>query len=152
VTGVDDGFNNIPQRTTRVTHTVSGSDYDGVVVDDVTVTALDDEEVLEISIRAVEPLVVEGAPVQFRLTATPTPAVDLVVAIAVADPDGILAEAAPTEVMIPANQSTLMFELDTDDDEVDALKVTVTEGTIRVQSEGGGDGDPFTSRLWDRMG
>jgi len=59
----------------------------------------------------------------------------LMVAIAVADPDGILAEAAPTEVMIPANQSTFMFELETDDDEVDELNATVTV-TLEEPSDG----------------
>jgi len=82
--------------------------------------------VIEISIRAVEPSVTEGAPVQFQLTATPTPASERVVAIAVDAPDGILAETAPTTVRIAANQSTFMLELETDDDRVDELDATVT--------------------------
>jgi len=125
VTGVDDNVINDPARTTRVTHTVSGGGYSNIVMEDVRVTAVDDEMVA-ISIRALEPSVIEGAPVQFRLTAMPTPITDLTIAIAVADPDGVLAEVAPTEVTIPANQSTALVELETDDDEANELNATVT--------------------------
>jgi len=124
VTGVNDAIDNDPDRTTQVTHRVSGGRYDDVVIDLVRVTVVDDE-VVAIAIRALEPSVMEGVPVQFQLTAIPTPMADLVVAIAVADPDGILTDTAPTEVTIPANQSTFLFELATDDDEVDELDATV---------------------------
>jgi len=91
----------------------------------VTIAAVDDEDVT-ISIRALEPSVIEGEPAQFQLTMAPAPATDLVVAIAIADPDGVLAETAPTEVRIEANQTTLMLELTTDDDRIDELDATVT--------------------------
>jgi len=125
VTGVDDNALNDPARRTRVTHTVSGGNYGGIVIDDVSVTAVDDE-VAAISIRAVETSVIEGAPVQFRLTVTPMPTADMVIAITVTDPDGVLVEAAPTTVAIEANQSTTLLELATDDDGVDELDATVT--------------------------
>jgi len=90
------------------------------------VTAPTTEEDVAVSIRAVEPSVIEGEPAQFQLTAVPTPTADLVVAIAVADPNEVLMDTAPTEVTIPANQSTALIELETDDDEVDELDATVT--------------------------
>jgi len=134
VIGVNDDIDNSPHRTARVTHTISGGGYDGIDVDPVSITAVDDE-VVAIAIRALEPSVIEGEPVQFQLTATPASAVDLVVAIAVADPDGILADTAPTEVMIPADQGMFVFELETHDDEVDELDATVTV-TLEEPSDG----------------
>jgi len=133
VTGIDDHALNAPPRSTQVTHTVSGGGYNGITVENVSITTL--EEVVAISIHAVELSVTEGTPIQFQLTATPTPIADLVVPVTIADPDGVLAEAAPTEVMIPANQSTFMLELDTDDDEVDELNATVTV-TLEEPSDG----------------
>jgi len=90
------------------------------------VTAPTTEEDVAVSIHAVEPSVIEGEPAQFQLTAVPAPRTDLVVAIAVADPNEVLMDTAPTEVTIPANQSTALIELETDDDEVDELDATVT--------------------------
>jgi len=43
VTGIDDAIDNDPDRTATVTHTVSGSDYNGVEARSVRVTATDDE-------------------------------------------------------------------------------------------------------------
>jgi len=135
ITGVNDAIDNIPNRETRVTHGVSGGGYEDVVIEAVTITIVDDEDVV-ISIRTLEPVVIEGELAQFQLTMAPAPATDLVVAIAVADPDGVLAEAAPTEVRIEANQTTLMFELATDDDRIDELDATVTV-TLEETPDGG---------------
>jgi len=90
------------------------------------VTAANTQEDVVISIRAVERSVIEGESAQFQLTAAPAPRTDLVVAIAVTDPHGVLTDTPPTQVTIEADQTTLTLELETDDDDIDELDATVT--------------------------
>ena len=76
VTGVNDNIDNVPNRTSLITHTASGSGTDyasGVTVDGVMVTAIDDEESAAAAVTVAitgpsGPLVAADGPIDLTIT------------------------------------------------------------------------------------
>ncbi len=98
----------------------------GTPVAPATLALEDDDEATEITIAAVSDTVVEGASVEFTLTASPAPATSLTVNLSSSGGDGFLTGPLPTSATVDAGASTATVSVSTGDDTVDEADGTVT--------------------------
>ena len=105
---------------TRLTHQVSGADYEGMPADSVTVTISDDDtepgQPLTVSIAAVAATVAEGRPARFTVTRAGDVAEPLTVAVRVTERGSFIAGAPPTRVEFAAHTATATLLVQTEDD------------------------------------
>ena len=115
---------------TRLTHQVSGADYEGMPAEPVTVTISDDDtepgQPLTVSIAAVAATVAEGRPARFTVTRAGDMAEPLSVAVRVTERGSFIAGVPPTRVEFAAHTATATLLVPTDDDTTEEPDGTVT--------------------------
>ena len=115
---------------TRLTHEVSGADYEGMPAEPVTVTISDDDtepgQPLTVSIAAVAATVAEGRPARFTVTRAGDVAEPLIVAVRVTERGSFIAGVPPTRVEFAAHTATATLLVPTDDDTTEEPDGAVT--------------------------
>ena len=115
---------------TRLTHQVSGADYEGMPAEPVTVTISDDDTEpgppLTVSIAAAAATVAEGRPARFTVTRAGDMAEPLIVAVRVTERGSFIAGVPPTRVEFAAHTATATLLVPTDDDTTEEADGAVT--------------------------
>ena len=126
---------------TKLTHQVSGADYEGMPAEPVTVTIPDDDgepgQPLTVSIAAVAATVAEGRPARFTVTRAGDVAEPLTVAVRVTERGSFIAGAPPTRVEFAVHAATATLLVQTEDDTTHEPDGAVTASL--------GDGDGYVT-------
>ena len=130
----DDGYTVGTARSASVTVTASPTGDGSTTGPDITGPVITEPVIIRppppansVTITAVTDSVVEGNPVRFRVTATPAPAVELMLSVSFTETDPTRTTGTPPpSVTIPASTGSVVLTLTTTDDNVAESDGTVT--------------------------